>query len=94
MIRIKCLSTPTKPGTYTSCPPQDYEKLLNENITRKYKTARNEVIDNIADEFEEIAQQLDISERIDCTTTKPAFVTLKDHKENFRNNPQVRLINP
>ena len=24
----------------------------------------------------------------------PAFISLKDHKENFNNNPQCRLINP
>ena len=23
-----------------------------------------------------------------------SFITLKDHKENFNNNPTVRLINP
>ena len=23
-----------------------------------------------------------------------AYITLKDHKENFQNNPKVRLINP
>ena len=74
--------------------PHDYEKLLNENITNKYKTAPNAVINDIAEECESIAEQLDISDRVDCTTTKPAFVTLKDHKENFRSKPQVRLINP
>ena len=52
------------------------------------------MIDDITDEFETITQQLDISDRADYTTTKPAFVMLKDHTENFRNNPQVRLINP
>ena len=24
----------------------------------------------------------------------PAYITLKDHKENFRNNTKCRLINP
>ena len=28
------------------------------------------------------------------TTTREAFVTLKDHKEDFATNPKVRLINP
>ena len=53
--------------------PHDYEKLLNENITNKYKTAPNTVINDIAEECESIAEQLDISDRVDCTTTKPAF---------------------
>ena len=25
---------------------------------------------------------------------KPAYITLKDHKENFKINPKCRLINP
>ena len=28
------------------------------------------------------------------TTPREAFVTLKDHKEDFATNPKVRLINP
>jgi hypothetical protein len=32
--------------------------------------------------------------RIYSTVSRQAFVTLKDHKENFENNPKCRLINP
>ena len=28
------------------------------------------------------------------TTERQAFVTIKDHKENYRNNPKWRLLNP
>ena len=36
----------------------------------------------------EVLYRLDINEESNC------FFTLKDHKENFQNNPTVRLINP
>ena len=36
----------------------------------------------------EALHRLDINEEINY------FSTLKDHKENFQNNPTVRLINP
>ena len=36
----------------------------------------------------EVLYRLDINEESNC------FFTLKDHKENFHNNPTVRLINP
>ena len=35
-----------------------------------------------------------MSERVFKTVPRAAFLTLKDHKENFQNNPQVRLLNP
>ena len=28
------------------------------------------------------------------TTPREAFITLKDHKDDFATNPKVRLINP
>ena len=34
------------------------------------------------------------SDRIEVTAKREAFITLKDHKENFRNKPTCRLINP
>ena len=35
-----------------------------------------------------------ILDRMDVNSTNTCFITLKDHKENFLNNPTVRLINP
>ena len=32
--------------------------------------------------------------RIETNVVSNCFITLKDHKENFVNNPTVRLINP
>ena len=32
--------------------------------------------------------------RIEINVEKDCFFTLKDHKDSFANNPQVRLINP
>ena len=37
---------------------------------------------------------MDINDRVTTTTKNEAFVTLKDHKSNFGNNPKCRLINP
>ena len=32
-------------------------------------------------------------QRMDIDGASNCFITLKDHKENFQNNPSVRLIN-
>ena len=39
-------------------------------------------------------KKLNIDDRVEATATKEAFVTLKDHKDNFVNKPTCRLINP
>ena len=36
----------------------------------------------------------EILDRMDINSKNTYFITLKDHKENFLNNPTVRLINP
>jgi len=37
---------------------------------------------------------LNIEDRLERLAMNKAFVTIKDHKENFVNNPQCRLVNP
>eukprot|EP00112_Aurelia_sp_Birch-Aquarium-sp1_P007046 Seg177.1 transcript_id=Seg177.1/GoldUCD/mRNA.D3Y31 product="hypothetical protein" protein_id=Seg177.1/GoldUCD/D3Y31 len=71
-----------------------YEKLLRDNITKNYKIADSHVHDNINEEAKKIASDLEIEERMETMAKKQAFITLKDHKENFNNSPTCRLINP
>ena len=37
---------------------------------------------------------LEIQDRVFKTTDRECFVTLKDHKPAFQNNPKCRLLNP
>ena len=36
----------------------------------------------------------EILDRMDINSKNNCFITLKDHKEYFLNNPTVRMINP
>lgn len=72
----------------------NYRKLLNENITQKYKRADDRTVTNINNKLITIAKELQIDDRISPMEEKQAFITLKDHKDNFNNNPTCRLINP
>ena len=45
-------------------------------------------------EAKELATSLNIEDRMECLAKQQAFITLMDHKENFKNNPTCRLINP
>ena len=64
-----------------------YEKPL---ITKTYKYVYNSI--NL--EAKHIAKKLEIADRVEYMARKPAYITLKDHKENFNINPKCRLTNP
>ena len=71
-----------------------YEKLLADTITKTYKQSNNNVYNSINLEAKHIAKKLEIADRIECMTRKPAYITIKDHRENFNINPKCRLMNP
>ena len=71
-----------------------YNKLLHDNITKTYKHESEENISEINNELNHIANKLSIGNRIECMKKREAFISLKDHKENFQTNPKCRLINP
>ena len=73
---------------------EHYEKLLKDNITKDYKKAPPKLEKSINLESKYIAKSLKLSDRVDCLARTPAYITLKDHKENFSSNPTCRLINP
>ena len=71
-----------------------YEKLLDTAITKTYKKAPAKAASRIVSDEKKIAKSLAIDNRIDLLAEKDSFITLKDHKPNFSNNPTCRLINP
>ena len=71
-----------------------YDKLFIQNVTKTYKKADNSSYNNINNEAKSIAKKLGIDEKVECLAKPNAFITLKDRKEDFTNNPKCRLINP
>ena len=69
-----------------------YEKLLTDKI-KKHKQSNNKVYNSINLEAKHIAKNLEMADRVECMAKKPAYITLKDHKENFNINPKCHLIN-
>ena len=72
----------------------EHNKLLKENVTKTYKKAPEKLQKSINLEAKSIATNLKLSDRIEKLAEAPAYITLKDHKENFRSKPSYRLINP
>ncbi|KAK3749995.1 hypothetical protein QZH41_000415 [Actinostola sp. cb2023] len=71
-----------------------YNQLLNDNVTKTYKKTDKKQLYKIDAAAKKIAMKLNIDDRVEITATKEAFITLKDHKDNFENRPTCRLINP
>ena len=68
-------------------------KLLRDNITSIYKKAGKSLTKKINQEAKHIAKKLKLDSRIEWLVEKNSYLTLKNHKDNFYNNPQCRLIN-
>ena len=72
----------------------NYIDLLNNNITKDYKKVEDKLVDDIAKKDKVVATKLEIEDRLYCTSKRDSFITIKDHKPNYMNNPKCRLINP
>jgi hypothetical protein len=71
-----------------------YNELLQKNITKTYKKVSHAATSSIENETKSIVQKLNLDDRVRTTAQRDVFITLKDHKPNFANNPTYRLINP
>ena len=72
----------------------EYKRLLEANVTKTYRKADIKQLTKIDEEARTITKKLNIDDRVESMAMKKAFITLKDHKENFENKPTCRLINP
>jgi hypothetical protein len=68
--------------------------LRSKDVQKSYKKEKKQTFDKINKEHIKIAKKLDIDDRLFKTSQQDCFVTLKDHKTNFREKPQVRTLNP
>ena len=102
-LKEDILNIKSSPDVYTfadkttniyKLPPQDYKKLLHENITKSYKKSPTRLEKSINLEAKEIAAGVKLDDRIEYMAKAPAYITLKDHKDNFRSAHPCRLINP
>ena len=82
---------------------EEHNKLLGNTITSKYKKTNTEINGKNKKgkgkkenekKGKEILKNKEVLYRLDINEESNCFFTLKDHKENFHNNPTIRLINP
>ena len=90
----KTLTPADKTSNMYRLSKEEYNQLKKNAVTSKYKKASNKIKEKIDKGSVKFAKKAGILSRMDQNGTNNCFITLKDHKENFQNNPTTRLINP
>ena len=80
--------------TFIKISKDTYNKLLQDNFTKSYKKFNVTLIKKINKEAKTIATELKLDDKTEQFKQREVFVTLKDHKVNFKNDPKCTLIKP
>ena len=89
----KTMTFPDKTSTMYRLTKEEYNKLLRNAVTSKYKKTNTKIKDKINKKGKEILKNKEALQRLDINEESNCFSTLKDYKDNFQNNPTVGLIN-
>jgi len=73
---------------------KEYKATLNQELRKNYKKAGLGVVEEIDEEAAYFANKLDLDDRIEGMALQPAFLTIKDHKDNIPAQISYRLISP
>ena len=68
--------------------------MLQDNITASYEKTDSDTARKINNEAKAHAKKLKLENKMEALSEKEDFITFKEHKPNFINNPKCRLINP
>ena len=63
-----------------------YKTILTNDVTKKYRKTERSTQLNIDREVKIISKTLELEKRMGRYAERPAFISLKDHKENFKHN--------
>ena len=68
--------------------------MLYEIVTKSYKKTNPPLPKKINIEAKKIANKFSLDDKLNIMAKQQCFVTIKDHKPDFRTNPKYRLLNP
>ena len=71
-----------------------YKQMMFKEVVKRYRKAPPDLEKELNSEAKMLAHRLGIVDRVEKYNTKICFVTIKDHKSDFKTNPECRLINP
>ena len=90
----KTLTPADKTSNMYRLTKDEYNQLRTNAVTAKYKKASEKLKAKVDKCGLKFAKKAGVADKMEVSATNNAFITLKDHKENFENNPTTRLINP
>ena len=90
----KIYAAADKTTNFYKMSPEKYEDLKHKNITKEYKKSTRDEVKTVNDGDKNLAEQLELDDRIYSLNKKDCFITVKDHKDNYENNTKCRLLNP
>lgn len=72
----------------------EYNKLLEKNIHKEYKKTNDDEVNVVNQKTAKIAKVIQLEDRMKIHTTTECYLTIKDHKDEFKSKMPCRLINP
>ena len=90
----KVLVLAAKTSNVYKLDTNEYKKLTTEAVTSTIKKVPDKINYKINTESKRIMEDRTALKRIFINSKNNCFITMKDHKENFLNNPKTRLLNP
>ena len=74
-----------KTRNYYKCDLQQYEKLVTENISKEYRKANENELNQVNMEAVKIAKNEKLENKMEIFTPDEAYLKIKDHKPEFHN---------
>ena len=71
-----------------------YKQMMFKEVVKNYRKAPPDLEKELNCEAKMLAHRLGIVDRVEKYSTKNCLITIKDHKSDFKTNPECRLINP
>ena len=68
--------------------------MMFKEVVKHYRKAPPDLERYMNSEAKVLAHRLGIVDRVEKYNTRNCFITIKDHKIDFKSNPECRLIKP
>ena len=90
----KRLVSADKSGNIYKIEKDEYKKLLRDDITKTYKKSNGKKLRDINFAAKKLAEKFSVVDRVEVMQETEAYITIKDHKDEFPNKIPCRLVNP
>ena len=83
-----------KSSNYYEMSKEHHNKLLMKAINKDYRKAQEGKVDEVNKGAKALSDKLEISDKVFKLELKQSVISIKDHKPDFMDATQTRLINP